>query len=72
MSYDHGRKNGIPLETQARRAWHSNPNPHGYKLEDANWRFTAYGKTVPYPTSDRSKARRWRRENPHAMRKVHL
>lgn len=65
--YDHYQKNGIPLETQARWAWHSNPNPQGYKLEDANRLFTAYDKTVPYPTNDRSEAGKWLRENPHAM-----
>ena len=65
--YDHYQKNGIPLETLARWAWHSNPNPEGYKLADANRPFTAYGKTVGYPTNERTPAGRWLRENPHLM-----
>ncbi|MBM3852390.1 MAG: hypothetical protein FJ399_04455 [Verrucomicrobia bacterium] len=62
----HYQKNGIPLETQARWAWHSNPNPAGYKLADAHRPFAAYGQTVDYPTNDRSPAGQWLRENPHA------
>lgn len=65
--YAHYQKNGIGLETQARWAWHSNPNPNGYKLSDANRMFTAYGKTLGYPTSQSSPAGLWLRENPHAM-----
>jgi hypothetical protein len=65
--YDHYQKNGIPLETQARWSWHSNPNPQGYKLEDANRPFTAYGRTLGYPTNDKGPAGQWLRENPHAM-----
>ena len=65
--YDHYQKNGIALETQARWAWHSNPNPHGYKLSDANRPFTAYGKTLGYPTNQGGAAGQWLRENPHAM-----
>ncbi len=65
--YDHYQKNGIGLETQARWAWHSNPNPAGYTLEDANRPFTAYGETIGYPTNERSEAGRWLRENPHTM-----
>jgi hypothetical protein len=65
--YDHYQKNGIGLETQARWSWHSNPNPNGYKLEDANRPFTAYGKTLGYPTNQNSPAGMWLRENPHAL-----
>src|SRR3954467_4316929 len=57
---------GIGLETQARWSWHSNPNPNGYKLADANRPFTAYGETRGYPTNERSPAGQWLRENPHA------
>jgi hypothetical protein len=65
--YDHYQKNGIPLETLARWAWHSNANPKGYKLSDANRNFTAYGKTLGYPMSGSSPAGLWLRENPHDM-----
>lgn len=64
--YEHYQKNGIPLETQARWAWHANANPAGYKLEDAHKPFTAYGRTQGYPTEQGSPAGRWLRENPHA------
>ena len=58
---------GIGTETQARWSWHANPNPNGYKLADANRPFTAYGKTLGYPTNDKSPAGQWLRENPHAL-----
>jgi hypothetical protein len=62
---DHYRANGIGLETQARWAWHEDPNPHGYKLADANRPYTAHGKTVAYPTRMDVPAAAWLRENPH-------
>jgi hypothetical protein len=65
--YDFYRQNGIPLETQARWAWHSNPNPNGYKLSDADEPFSDYGRTVGYPTVERSPAGSWLRENPQDM-----
>lgn len=61
----HYHQKGIPLETLARWAWHSAPNPAGYTLADANKPYTAYGRTVPYPTEERSPAGQWLRENPH-------
>lgn len=60
------RKEGLAPETQARWAWHANPNPAGYKLEDAHKPFTAYGRTLGYPTDQGSPAGKWLRENPHA------
>ena len=65
--YDFYHKSGIPLETLARWAWHENPNPNGYKLSDANQLFTAYGKSLGYPTIDKSPAGVWLRENPQDM-----
>jgi hypothetical protein len=62
---DHYRENGIGLETQARWAWHEDPNPHGYKLADANQPYTAHGRTVDYPTRMDVPAAAWLRENPH-------
>lgn len=58
---------GIGTETQARWSWHANPNPAGYTLADANRPYTAYGRTLGYPTNDKSPAGQWLRENPHAM-----
>jgi hypothetical protein len=61
------QQKGIPLETLARWAWHENANPHGYKLADANRPFTAYGKTLGYPTNQNGPAGVWLRENPQDM-----
>lgn len=58
---------GIATETEARWLWHENPNPHGYKLSDANREFTAYGKTLGYPTRQGGPAGQWLRENPHLL-----
>jgi hypothetical protein len=65
--YEHYQRHGIPLETQARWAWHSNPAPQRYTLADASRPFTSYGRTVLYPTDQESLAGRWLRENPHLM-----
>jgi hypothetical protein len=56
---------GTPVETEARWSWHEDPNPHGYKLADANRDYTAWGRTVGYPTNTKSPAGQWLRENPH-------
>ena len=61
---EHYHKNGIPLETLARWAWHTNANPNGFQLSDANTPFTSYGRTVGYPTKASSLAGLWLRENP--------
>lgn len=57
----------FPLTTMARWAWHTNPNPEGYKLADANRAYTAWGKKVEYPMIQSSPAGRWLRENPHNL-----
>jgi hypothetical protein len=62
---DYYHAKGIPLETLARWSWHSEPNPEGYALADANRDYTAYGETRPYPTDDRGPAGAWLRRNPH-------
>lgn len=59
--------NGIGLETLARWAWHENANPQNFKLADANRSFTAYGKTLGYPTNQSGPAGEWLRQNPHDM-----
>jgi hypothetical protein len=64
---EHYHAKGIGLETQARWSWHSNPNPRAYTLTDANRPYTAYGKTIGYPSNDKTPAGQWLRENPHAM-----
>jgi hypothetical protein len=64
---DYYHAHGIITETQARWSWHSNPNPNGYKLADANRPFTSYGKTLGYPTNDKGAAGQWLRENPQGM-----
>ncbi len=59
--------NGIPLETKARWAWHSRPNPDGYSLENASEEFDAYGRNVSFPSNMDSPAGQWLRQNPHDL-----
>ncbi len=62
----HYHRHGVPTETLARWAWHTEANPTGYKLDDANRPFTqADGRVVGYPTSGSSPAGLWLRRNPH-------
>jgi hypothetical protein len=56
---------GMPLETLARWAWHENPNPDGFTLEDASEVVETQGRPVSYPTRQNTPAGRWLRENPH-------
>src|SRR5262252_7924111 len=39
----------IPLATQATWAWHTFPNPNGYRLEDAMSTFEVDRRAVTYP-----------------------
>lgn len=63
----HYLRHGITTETEARWLWHSDPNPQGYKLSDADRPFTAYGKTLGYPTRGSGPAGEWLRQNPHIL-----
>jgi hypothetical protein len=59
-------REGIPAETLARWAWHTEDNPHGYALRDADRPYRqADGRTVAYPTDASSPAGDWLRRNPH-------
>ncbi|PTX97786.1 hypothetical protein [Opitutus sp. ER46] len=60
-------EHGITTESEARWLWHENPNPQGYKLSDANRLFTAYGRTLGYPTKSSGPASEWLRQNPHIL-----
>jgi beta-xylosidase len=60
----------VPLMTQAQWAWHSFPNPRGYRYEDSLVPVDVRGKTRRYPwLRDWSEAKKpqiaWLRENPH-------
>lgn len=60
----------VPLLTQSQWAWHSFPNPNGYRLEDTFEDYTFRGQTRPYPTigwPDRMDhpAFQWLNSNPH-------
>jgi hypothetical protein len=55
---------GIPLESMARWAWHSDPNPAGYTLADASEVIATQGRPVAYPTGDSTPAGQWLRRNP--------
>ncbi len=56
---------GIPLATMADWAWHSFPNPEGYKLEDTLVDLDSGGRMVSYPINTRVPAAQWLRSNPH-------
>jgi hypothetical protein len=63
---EHYHRNGIPVETLSRWAWHSQPNPNNYKLADANQDFTLPdGRTLGFPTRQSSPSGDWLRKNPH-------
>ncbi|MET0555376.1 MAG: hypothetical protein ABW221_20200 [Vicinamibacteria bacterium] len=65
---DHYHRHGVPTETLARWAWHSEPNPRGFALADAGRPFVeADGRTVAYPTDGGSDAGQWLRRNPHDL-----
>lgn len=56
---------GVPVETQSRWCWVTDPNPNGYKLADANKDFKqADGRVVGYPTQASTPAGDWLRKNP--------
>lgn len=60
----------VPLMTQAQWAWHSFPNPQGFKEADGFTQIDVRGKRYPYAYysdwQDASKpAIAWLRENPH-------
>jgi beta-xylosidase len=63
---DYYYREGAPLETLSRWAWHSQPNPNNYKLSDANKRFVMPdGRELGFPTNQASAAGDWLRKNPH-------
>src|SRR5262245_51445457 len=63
---DHYHRHGIPTETLARWAWHTEENPKNFTLADASRAFKeADGRSVAYPTSGSSPAGIWLRRNPH-------
>jgi hypothetical protein len=65
---EHSHRRGVPTETLARWAWHTEPNPRGYTLADASRPYTeADGRTVAYPTDANGEAGQWLRRNPHDL-----
>ncbi len=63
---DYYYRQGMPLETLSRWAWHSQPNPNSYKLADANQNFMMPdGRVLGFPTNQSSPAGDWLRKNPH-------
>jgi len=57
---------GVGLTTQTEWAWHTQPNPHGYRYEDTFEEYkTRMGRTVRYPSKALTPAGRWYRENPY-------
>lgn len=58
---------GIPIETLSAWAWHSFPNPNGYKLEDASKNYNVHGRQIPYIALEKSPAGKYFRENAHPL-----
>lgn len=57
---------GVPVETESRWCWTSDPNPNHYKLADANQEMQqANGTVLAYPTKASTPAGEWLRRNPH-------
>lgn len=65
--YDLYYEQGTPIETKARWAWHSRPNPKKYTLDQVMRVYDAYGIRVPFPTDMDSTAGQWLRQNPHDL-----
>lgn len=66
---------GIPLETLARWRWTTDPNPHGYALDDAGRDYIqADGSTIRLPTEMGTPAADWLRRNPrlHPLGRIAL
>lgn len=62
---DYYHRWGVPVETESRWCWVSDPNSNHYALSDANRDFTnAAGQVVAYPTKASSPAGDWLRKNP--------
>ncbi len=61
----HYHRWGVPVETQSRWCWVTDPNPSGYKLEDVNAGLKqADGSVVAYPLQASGPAGVWLRGNP--------
>lgn len=60
-------RQGFPLETKARWAWHSRPNPKSFSLKDTAESYPAYGRTVELPTKQDNEAGQWLQQNPHDL-----
>ena len=62
---EHYQRHGVPVETEARWCWVSDPNPDNYTLADANTGFTLPdGRVLGFPTKAGSPAGDWLRKNP--------
>lgn len=63
---EHYHRWGIPVETQSRWCWVTDPNPNHYQLEDAGSELKqADGRVLSYPTQASGPAGSWLRSNPH-------
>ena len=72
---EHYHRWGVPLETQSRWCWVSDPNPNNFQLSDANKDFKqADGRVVGYPTQASTPAGDWLRKNPriHPLGQISL
>jgi hypothetical protein len=62
----------VPINTMAQWAWHSDPNPNGYTLDQVSADYSVGGRKVPYASDDEfsgkaTPAGNWLRANPHRI-----
>lgn len=65
QSFEPEYAKGMPLGTMAGWAWHSFPNPDGFRLEQTFVTVQARGRQATYPIVEQSAAAQWLRANPH-------
>ena len=65
QTFEEDYAKGIPLGTMADWAWHSFPNPEGFRLDQAMVMVETRGRQVTYPIREDGPAAQWLRANPH-------
>lgn len=67
QSFPEFHEDGIPLGTLAQWGWHSEDNPHDYRLAQTFEDYDTDGRPVPYAAGQNTEAGEWLRANPHRL-----
>ena len=72
QTYPEAYDGGTPLATLSTWAWHTDPDPQGYRLEDTFVRYRVGDRDVPYADAEDREGRAfpaaaWLRANPHRL-----